>query len=433
MNKDFIVTSFKALPADYREELQQIRKEQDAKIYYASNEIAVFWGLLLALLLLSFAFVVTMMMRSPMPEGLINHSWLGNIGYEIVLYNLLVIAIPILFVLSLLEFFAVWGKCELYNSSFGLINRVGRRVEIYDYEKMKEAFLKDEKVTENTAAKRKVYAGTRLHVEMSSGIQKKFHFNDRKLACDFYERLKEQFGKKCADLSRVQPKGTLHFFPLAVSYCLVSLLAGFVVVNAMLVPMHNYGVTASAQAGVYEIRDGQNVLTDKLDDLKAYLDNVPDGADRPQVMQKYQESLQKQLLKHVYDMVRFQASEYLRNSQMSAYRADIEQYNSFFSENILQDELELLYFHRYEEWLALVRKKKVFDKSTERQSINEWRQKGAENKFHALELAHKMTFYRIYFEDNEFQTEETLLDYPGDYEAWKKAYETGEVIAESDE
>jgi len=433
MNKDFIITSFKALPADYREELLQIRQEHAAKSYYASNEIAIFWGLMLFLLLLSFAFIVTMMMRTPIPEGLINHGWYGNLRYELVLYNLLVIAIPILFVLSLVEFFTVWGRCELYNSSFGLINRCGRRVEIYDYEKMKKAFLKDEKVTENTAAKSKVYAGTRLHVEMSSGIYKKFHFNDREPAREFYELLKERFGKRCADLSRVQAKICLHFYLQAVFFCLISLLAGFVVVNALLIPMHNHGVTASAQSTLYMTRDGQNVITDNLTYLKAYLDNVPDGQERPVVMQKYQEALQKRLNEHVYDLVRFQTSEYSRNSEMSAYRRNIGHYNEFFKENIRQDELELLFFHRYDEWLAHVRAKKMFDKETQRRSIIEWRARAVENKFYSVELEHKMKFYRIYFEDNEFQKEEALLENPKGYDVWKKAVETGNIEAESGE
>jgi len=433
MNKDFIVTSFKALPPEYHYELQQIRQEQAARSYYASNEIAVFWGMLLAILLLSFAFVMTMLMRSPVPEGIITSDWLGSLRYEAVLYHVLLIAIPLLFCFSLVELFTVWGKCELYNSSFGLIKRSGSRVEIYDYEMMKEAFLKDEKVTEKSISTRKVYAGTRLHVVMSSGIHEKFHFSDRERAREFYARLKELFGKKCADFSRFQLKNSWPFYSLAVSYCLISLLTGFVAVNAVLIPMHNQEVAVSAQAGVYTMQEGQNVITDRIEDLKRYLDNVPGGADRPLVMQKYKEAMQKRLLNHVYEMVRFQANEYSRNSQMSAYRTDIEYYNAFFNETILQDELELLFIHRYDEWLKHVREKKLFDKETERRSIIEWRAKAVENRVYALELAPRMTFYRIYFEDNEFQAEETLLEKPDGYSAWKQVFETGDPAAESSE
>ncbi len=149
-------------------------------------------------------------------------------------------------------------------------------------------------------------------------------------------------------------------------------------------------------------------------------------------MQKFREVMQKLLLEHAYDLVRFKESEYSRNNQMHEYRRAIEDYNAYLGDSILQDELELLLFHRYGEWLAHIRSKRVFDKTSEEGTIAEFRNKAAEQSVYLPMLHQKLVFYRVYFEDSRFEAEEKLLDYPANYDAWKRFNETGSVRAESE-
>ena len=431
MTKESASTRYELLPYEYSNELQHLRQEDNASSYYAGYNPALLPGFCFFVTLLFLAFILVMCERSPDPVGLINYGWLGNImAAEQILYVTLAVAAIMLILFLLYEIYRVWGKSEFFNTSFGLVQRSGSRVEISDYEQMVSARLSSETASDPDRRHKRVDAGSVLTVKMASGRSFSLKFGSNSRPGDFLAGVKERFGKKCADLSIIKAVTVMPSYVMLPVYTAVSVAVGMIVVNAVLVPMHNHYVRESAANGIFEIKDGQTVLTADKNALKAYLDIFPAGSEKERVQQKYREVIHRLLREHAYDLVRFRDSEYLRNSKMYEYRSDIESYNSYFREAILQDELELMFFHTYDQWLALVRAKNFADKAAERLALMELRDHVADSKAHWLALYNKMAFYRIYFEDNEFKAEEEMLGSSNSHEQWKNAFMSGNMPAE---
>jgi hypothetical protein len=146
-------------------------------------------------------------------------------------------------------------------------------------------------------------------------------------------------------------------------------------------------------------------------------------------LQKYKAVRKSELEKLAWDLVRFEGNEVLQNDYLYKYRRAIFLYNEYFKENFLQDEYNLLIKNKYDEWLELRRSKNVADQQAARNDILDYREKAMEQSGYGPFLQSKMSFYRIYFVDDEFAEEEELLAPLGGYEQWK-AFREGKLNAE---
>ncbi len=262
MSSDCFVTNYKLLPAELHCELQHIRKERDPKQYFANYSHAIMLIICLVLIVLLFGFIMIMIDRTGSPAGLINYGWLANLQVEIAAYTVLIIALPLLFLLLLIELFSVWGKCELFNSSFGLVRRTGSRVEFYDYGQMEKVDLSHKSATEDEPARNKKYAGSVINVITSAGKRVRFDFNNRQKADAFYSGIKERFGRTGTDPGNIAQANPWPFALNMVVYPLISMLFGAAVVNTILIPAHNADVIESSKSNILISRDGETVVTE---------------------------------------------------------------------------------------------------------------------------------------------------------------------------
>jgi len=430
MENGYLPTRLELLPEDHRQELQKLRQGRNPQEYHVGGHQAFLPGFLLVIVTLAFLFILAMLERTQAPSGMVSVDLLLNGIGEFVLYVILAIALAMLFVFLLIEVYRVWGRCEYFNTSFGLVKRSGRQLEILDYEKMLSAGLANKTIKDPDRKYGTTSAGSIMAIKLESGRNIYFDFSKRSLAGHFLDGVKERFGKRGADLTCVKPVSSLPSWAAVFIYTGISLAFGLILVKALYIPAHNMLVRDQIENNIFEMRDGELVLTDIKEALRAYLDFISDGTDRDAVAGQYRTVMLESIRKKAMALVCAHDSEYTRNSIMYEYRCLIEEYNSFFKEPVCQDELDILFFHRYAEWLALIRNKGIFDKSAERQRIIELRAKVAASKVHWHELLSLMFFYRVHFDDSEFKSEEDILSSSQGFEAWKNAFMPASATAE---
>jgi len=432
MENGYLPTRLELLPEDHRQELQKLRQGRNPQEYHVGGHQALLPGFLLVIVTLAFLFILAMLERTQTPSGMVSVDLLANGIGEFVLYVILAIALAMLFVFLIIEICRVWGRCEYFNTSFGLVKARGRQLEILDYEKILSAGLTNKTIKDPDRKYGTTSAGSIMTIKLESGRNVDFDFSKRSLAGHFLDGVKERSGKRGADLTCVKPASSLPSWAAVIIYTGISLAFGLIVVKTLFIPAHNMLVRERIENNIFEMRSGERVLTDVKEALRDYLDYIPDGAARGEVEIHYKKVMLDRIRRKAMALVCAKDSEYMRNSRMYEYRVAIEEYNNFFKEPVRQDELEVLFFHRYNEWLALIRKQGLFDKSAERQTIVELRDQVVASKVHWNELISLLYFYRVYFDDSEFKSEEDILSSSQGFEAWKSAFMPASATAEAE-
>lgn len=426
----YLRTRLEHLPEEFRQELQKLCKERNPAKYYVGGHQAFMPIFLLGLIVMAFLYILVMLSQTHMPMGVCEVDLFLNNATEYLLYLIMAVALAMLIVFMLIDIYRVWGRRALFHTSFGLVRQRGRQIEIFAYDKIKSMSMKGVKVRDPEHFQGKRYAGSIFAVKMDSGRNFYFDINNRAAANAFKEAAYERLGKIGADISGIKRTNSISSLITVPVYTILSLLFGMIVVRFLFLLPYNERERERIKRDVYQMRDGELVLHDNKDVLRAYLDTFPEGEERDAVLRQYKEVLLKNIRQKSRILVVSRDREASRNSNIYAYRSAIKAYNDYFKEAILQDELDLLYFDTFDQWFALLHEKGAFDKNAERQSILDLREKVAEKKDHWLNLYQAMTFYRMYFDDTEFQTEEEMLSMAKDDEEWRRAYLSGSVSAE---
>jgi hypothetical protein len=426
VRESIIETKFKNLPDKYKQELLQLKKERNKKTYLAKWTYVLVLFCFLILLVLSSGFSVYMLQKTPGPSAPIEGGIIANFFREYMLTTLAAMSSPILCVILFLDLVFAIGKTDYFVASFALIKRLGSRLTLYNYSEIRNMRLVRRKIRRNN---RYDYGGIDLIITLNNGAITSFSFFKRDDAMAFLTSIRERIENAHEDLSIIPRKSFLPLPIVFFGYLLFSILVPACIINCVLIPFHNNELIEITKNNIFLTRDGKTVLTDKTRKLKNYLDFLPNGEHRTKVLQKYKAVRKSELEKLAWDLVRFEGNEVLQNDYLYKYRRAIFLYNEYFKENFLQDEYNLLIKNKYDEWLELRRSKNVADQQAARNDILDYREKAMEQSGYGPFLKSKMSFYRIYFVDDEFAEEEELLAPLGGYEQWK-AFREGKLNAE---